>query len=116
VVEIKNCFPSETLVVLWMPALENFSFTDTHHPIPAIKLSPFKRHKIKQFYVIDGKEHSLNHLTNAHEKKLGLINVAQLVKYRNRVFLETGNENSVIIKIYPNNVFCAFHGDGKKVF
>lgn len=67
-------------------------------------------------YVIDGKEHLLIHLTYAHEKKLGMINVTQLVKYRVRVALEVGSENSVTIKIYPNNIYYAFHADGKSVF
>jgi hypothetical protein len=75
-----------------------------------------RRHKIKQLYVIDGKEHLLIHLTYADEKKLGMIDVPQLVKYRNRVALQVGSENPITIKIYPNNIYCAFHADGKSVF
>jgi hypothetical protein len=94
--KIKILLPRKTLVILYMLSL--------------------RRHKIKQLYVLDGKEHALNQLTYADEKKLGLINVGKLVKYRNLVALQVGGENFITIKIYPNNIFCAFHADGKSVF
>ena len=79
-------------------------------------MNPLKKHKIRQLYVVDGKEHSLHHLTYADEKKLGQINVRKLVKYRDRVAQVIGTENFVTIKIYPDNIYCAFHADGKNVF
>jgi hypothetical protein len=94
--KIKNFFRQKNLVVLHM--------------------YPFRKNKIKQLYVIDGKEHALYDLTYADEKKLGLINVGQLVKYRNRVAEKVGNENYITIKIYPDNIFYAFHADGRSVF